>query len=394
MIQSLKKIKIKNIYILVSFLLLMISDLFNITALSFIDEFICIINILLIVFTLILHRKKSLCFQILFYLIILSCIGLLSNFVNSYQKNILYIFEDLFLFIKPYTYLMFAIDFVRKDNSNFFIKNISFVAKFMLIIIFVFGTINQIHNIGMTDFNGGYKFFAYFGGTMVYWVILLLSILMINRNKKFYFYWAISFFTILLTTSGLGKLGIILILLIYVFFNHKKINFLYFIPIIIVGFLISTNEITSYLLNNTSPRFILIQYGFITANNCFPLGSGFGTYASSIAANHYSELYQIYGFNYIWGLSKDYGAFLMDTYYPMIIAQIGYFGLVVFLLMLIYILNHYILNLTKCARNASIAMFIIWLIAGIGFGIGSTWGCAIFFCIGLIYKNVLITQGE
>ena len=86
--------------------------------------------------------------------------------------------------------------------------------------------------------------------------------------------------------------------MIYFFVEkQKKFHWYYLIPIGIFGLWISWNEISNYLLDSTAPRAELFIFGIITAIKYFPIGSGFSTYASSMAVSYYSKLYYIYGFN-------------------------------------------------------------------------------------------------
>ena len=73
-------------------------------------------------------------------------------------------------------------------------------------------------------------------------------------------------------------------------------------------------------------------------NDNIPFGSGFATYASSNSARWYSPLYERYGLDEVWGLSKEEATFVSDTYYP-VMAQYGYAGILLFILLIIWILR-------------------------------------------------------
>ena len=62
----------------------------------------------------------------------------------------------------------------------------------------------------------------------------------------------------------------------------------------------------------------------------FPIGTGFGTYASWVSGESYSKIYDIYGLNKVWGLSSDFYWFVADTFWPMIIGQFGFIGLAIY----------------------------------------------------------------
>src|SRR5699024_6565922 len=99
-------------------------------------------------------------------------------------------------------------------------------------------------------------------------------------------------------------------------------------------------------------------------------------------------LYLKYGFNNRWGMSVDYHPFLMDSYYPQIIAQFGYIGLLIYLLIFLDIFMKVVLKLAdKRKKYPSLFLILSCLIEGIGFGTGSVWGCSVFWIVGLIYNT-------
>ena len=61
----------------------------------------------------------------------------------------------------------------------------------------------------------------------------------------------------------------------------------------------------------------------------FPMGSGMGSFACNAAWKVYSPLYYEYHLSDVWGLSKDFGYFICDAYYPTL-AQFGVVGLFFF----------------------------------------------------------------
>lgn len=94
-----------------------------------------------------------------------------------------------------------------------------------------------------------------------------------------------------------------------------------------IVFVLFRDLIISYMAGD-SPRALLLQTGFQIANDFFPLGSGFGTYSGGMNQKFYSPLFYKYRLSTTWGLSEDNSAFINDTFWPHIIAETGYFGLV------------------------------------------------------------------
>ncbi len=68
------------------------------------------------------------------------------------------------------------------------------------------------------------------------------------------------------------------------------------------------------------------------ARRYFPFGSGAGTFASQPTRHtFYSPLYYDYGFQSIYGTSPKYPVYLMDTWWPKVLAESGVFGALVYL---------------------------------------------------------------
>lgn len=76
------------------------------------------------------------------------------------------------------------------------------------------------------------------------------------------------------------------------------------------------------------PRVALTKASISIANDHFPLGSGFGTFGSWMSRVNYSDLYHLYGLSSYWGLSEDDSRFATDAYWAMIIAELGWIGLI------------------------------------------------------------------
>lgn len=118
----------------------------------------------------------------------------------------------------------------------------------------------------------------------------------------------------------------------------KKVNIVYMLPIGVICLLLGWRQLIFYFTNETQTRSALLRYGIVTMKEYFPIGSGFGTYASDVAKTHYSPLYTQYGFLNIYGMGKTHTNFLNDNYWPMIIGQFGVIGtiLMISILVLLY----------------------------------------------------------
>ena len=81
-------------------------------------------------------------------------------------------------------------------------------------------------------------------------------------------------------------------------------------------------------LGGKSTRSVMHSVAFQIAQDYFPIGTGFGTYASSEAEKVFSPVYEIYNFEYLLRFEKNrqWLGFLNDTFWPIIIGQTGAIG--------------------------------------------------------------------
>jgi hypothetical protein len=89
----------------------------------------------------------------------------------------------------------------------------------------------------------------------------------------------------------------------------------------------------------TAARTLLYVTGWRIASEHFPLGAGFGRFGGYASQLYYSPLYDQYGLSSVYGLSRDFPAYISDTYWPHILGETGAVGalfLVAFLFRVLY----------------------------------------------------------
>jgi hypothetical protein len=105
----------------------------------------------------------------------------------------------------------------------------------------------------------------------------------------------------------------------------------------VIGFVVRTKikvyfiDGLSDLANLREARSALYVTSIRIAQDYFPFGSGYASFASWFSGVYYSKLYAKYGLTGIWGLSKEWYDFVSDTFYPQVLSQFGIFGLLLFL---------------------------------------------------------------
>lgn len=85
-------------------------------------------------------------------------------------------------------------------------------------------------------------------------------------------------------------------------------------------------QVDTYTSNESTARSRLYRTGEKIAATNFPIGVGFGRFASYPSRTSYSPVYYEYRLNDVWGLSPEYPAFIDDTSWPSVLAETGYAG--------------------------------------------------------------------
>lgn len=158
--------------------------------------------------------------------------------------------------------------------------------------------------------------------------ILLMVVGLPSGRSKFYGFFIICVAMILFVKptfkfklNAKNICSLIVLLSVVVFFTYTKID-LYFVSG--GGLLTGDQEI-----QDSMARAALYFHVPEILADYFPFGSGFASYATYASGEYYSPIYAEYGMDKVYGLSKDFGNFIADTYYPAL-AQFGYVGICLF----------------------------------------------------------------
>lgn len=379
-------ISLNTIFLTLGIFLMAVSELFaNIISnnFSYIDEIFTVACTIILVY-FVITKKKMLKHLVLFFIILF--IGCMGNFLGNIQGNARIIINDIFLFSKPYLLFFYVLTTLTNKQAEKIYNWLIIFSKIFVVIISFSCVITLFKPSIMID-DGRFRFYGLFQGAISNWTILFLSIINSKKNKMRFFYYILCIIIVIFTASGLGMLCIVGSALSYIFIEKsQKFKWYYLLFIIPICLWTGRNEIISYLINQNAPRYKLFYYAFITAKNFFPIGSGFATYASTMAISNYSLLYTEYKFNNIWGMSSENSAFLMDSYYPQIIGQFGILGTITYIIFIYSIFKQNIIIIKNSSlRCNSIFLFATWIIAGIGFGTSSAWGCTVYIILAIYY---------
>ena len=373
---------VNSIFIIIGIALMLFACSFSAVLPSewgYVDEFFCVAVIIL--FLISMARGKRV-FKFYFWFLLLIPIGFLGNLMYGVQSDFKLAVQDAFLFIKPYVLLMYILTSVNEFQAWKIYKFLMRVSKIMIITLSAFSVLTILWNMRIV-----FTFYAGFGGTVAELIILALAVVVSDSKNNRLLYFILSLIVILRVDSGLGNLSIIGYVVIYFFLEkQKKFRWYYLLIIVPLCLWIGRGEIMGYLLDSEAPRYKLFYFSFITAWQYFPIGAGFAAYGSTTAMTHYSSLYYRYKFNLSWGMKENETFFLMDSYYPQIVGQLGFLGTVIYIIFMVKLFFKIIWSILNIAiKSAAVYLLGVWFVAGLGFGTSSLWGCMVFAIISILY---------
>lgn len=307
---------------------------------QYMDEILTLIVMILLLFKIkeIYVDKEFSSYWIGSYLpiFIILLLGIFSNYFSDLEVPFWFSLVDALGLIKLPLVFSFFIFFIT-DKTKKEIKNLLlpiFVIYLLIIfcslIMFKFNLFPQMqydNRLGINTF----KFIYNNPGTLNEKLIIISLVLHIIKNKITRTLLYVIEIIIMFSTMRMNIiLTIIIAFMMFVFYQNRDIKKIRIKNIVIVFFtaiIIGRKQIAYYFLGNYStPRKRLLFDGIYTMNSYFPLGSGFATFGSEQSFQYYSHLYYKYGYNYIWGLSPDTGYYINDNFWPMLAAQIGFLG--------------------------------------------------------------------
>lgn len=342
----LKSNKGTSIYIILLYLLILQPYLqMKINLFQYFDELFSIVLLGLAILKLKTERKiKKVDILIITLLLIILVIGIISNILYQYQKS-KYVISDILVFYKFFI-VYFCFNFLFKGKIR---RNGNWVYFHIKIIIIILGILTILNYIFKIFPSGGESygiminqlFFGHPTGLSSMCVFLIGNVFVFGKDKNSKYLLLFILYIIMASTlrmKALAFLAVAALMIIYIIKIKRKINTLKIIFAGVLCIIISFNQLKFYFIEDTNTaRGALLTTSFKIANDYFPLGTGFGTFASHFSGVNYSPIYEKYNINTVWGLSVDKPSFISDSFWPMVLGQFGYIGLLIYALCIILI---------------------------------------------------------
>lgn len=310
------------------------------------DELIAVYSFLMIIFNFSINKfrveKNNL--KILLVVIMLCFFGIFGTLINGYQTLSVSILQ-MMLFIKFYlVYLAFDNINIRDLSEKYKMKICSWIKR-IIIFLFILTIANYVFKIWPLYYRYNFMvnnlFYSHATYLVAVIVFLMCGLNIFTPSQKVE--WKYTFISLLIVISTLRVKGILfvvlsIIILLVFMKNKQKIAISKTIFLMLILLIVGWNQFENYFFDDGQARTILLKKSINVANDHFPFGSGFGTYGSYMSSVNYSPLYYKYGLNTVYGLEPVTGKFICDSFWPMILAEFGYIGLLgyIYIVYLIY----------------------------------------------------------
>ena len=334
-------------FFIISFHLFLLQNIINkyINQFKLFDEAYFII-ICIMFFIIIMLRPKRIGYiskqerKIIKWIPIFFIVGIFANVKYRYQLQNIAIIKDMLAISKFIICYLFILIIGARIDKEILLKKIAKQSRVYILIIFAFGIVNLVFDIGMGHGNRygirAYKFLYDHPTYLVCSIVVLISVLIAEGTKNNNKYIMMSLIILLLTCRSKAIVYVFIYFFMSYILKHKvKIKLSHILCIAVIGLILTYSKIMEYVsYGYKAARPALYLTGFTIFKENFPFGSGFGTFASYLSGKYYSDVYYHYNLYTVLGMTKDNYSYIGDTFWPYIYGQFGCIGLIIFLYIL------------------------------------------------------------
>ena len=300
------------------------------------------------------RRKYVICKnnkKILVSVLALIIIGIIGNLKTDYQTMIPAL-KDAVCVLKGIITYVFIPLCLSNLNLDEYLTTMNNHLKFITGLVFLTVIANLLFDIfPYYEISFGIKsqqiFFThptYLASFSVIIIILLSVNLREHEENKKYIILMLLVLASTLRFKSIAFIPIYMYLYYIVFKKQRKLQLLDVGILCVLGGVFAISQVMEYFNNPDWARNVLTMNSLNIAKDNFPIGTGFGTYASWASGESYSNIYYDYNISTTWGISPDFYEFIADTFWPMIIGQFGVLGLGIYIYILLRIYKNIINN--------------------------------------------------
>ena len=319
------------------------------------DEAMSAVIVIIAIINILSSRKKYVICKnnkkILVSVLALIIIGIIGNLKTDYQTMIPALKDAVCVFkgIITYVFIPLCLSNLKLDEYLTIINN---HLKIITGLVFLTVVGNLLFDIfPYYEIRFGIKsqqiFFThptYLASFSVIIIILLSVNLREHKENKKYIILMLLVLASTLRFKSIAFIPIYMYLYYIVFIRQRKLQLLDIGILCVLGGAFAISQVMEYFNNPDWARNVLTMNSLNIAKDNFPIGTGFGTYASWVSGESYSNIYYDYNISTTWGISPDFYEFIADTFWPMIIGQFGVLGLGIYIYILLRIYKNIMNN--------------------------------------------------
>lgn len=261
---------------------------------------------------------------------------LIGNVFSGVPGNVVPVAIDAFTCVKFFiAAISGTVVFSKSDHLGSLLVAL---AKALLVVIAACAALSLVANTGMLygELRYGLHPYEFVFPHPTYLAVGLAGlIILLSSDSEKNLCW-ISLASVLMVLTLRGKaMGFAVLALLICFLTKrgkKKLDALQIVFLGLVALVIGWGQIETYFGSEGQARYELLRAGVqVALDNC-PIGTGFASFGSAITADSgwYSPLYFQYGISSVWGLSQEYSAFISDSFWPTVLGQSGWIGLIAY----------------------------------------------------------------
>lgn len=200
---------------------------------------------------------------------------------------------------------------------------------------------------------------------------LLFALLIFCTHKRVWFYRIDLFFMIsmlILSEKEKAYGAMLVFILLYYIIVHKKVQtkVRYILYMAVPVALLAWDKIYLYYIQGQAkyPKSLMTNASLKIARDYFPIGTGFGTFGSTYAANHYSPVYYMYGIAENSYMNENTKMYLKDVFWPILFGETGILGTFIYcgLILILFVQIQHVYYYDKKKYMLLIFMYIYMLI--------------------------------
>ena len=309
------------------------------------------------------------CFVCVFFFVLCGAVG---NIIFRYQ-SLWYSLLDCFTCIKFWLALYVGKHFFTGFTVKNHKKTIQLHCKLMIYFFIILILLDNIIHIFPANIRYGlrstqlfYSHPTYFAAACVFICVIYISVMGDNLHGWFNLFCLLVLIASTLRIKAIGAAIVFLLIAYIAVHKRKKINFKLLLIMALIALIVGWNQIYYYFfseIQSGSARYQLFMKSLLIANDFFPFGTGFGTFGSFYSGVAYSPVYMLYGIQNIEGITSSNPSYISDSFWPMILGQTGFLGLIAYICaLLILFLEIQRLAQKNCYRYTSALCILVYLL--------------------------------